>query len=777
MKKIKLSLIFIVVVSFFALAQKPQPKSWTINNLKNIEPIVLVKPDLTKLRTEDKINDLDKSIPWRFGYDHFVDYGLKNAGDWDTLSNGDRIWRVNIISPGALTMNLIFDSYNIPVGGKVYVYNNDRSQILNTFTNLHNSAEEILGTWLVSGESIWVEYFEPSKVKGLGRLNIGNVIHGYRTTAMYSENNARALNDSGPCNFDVNCDISNTSVLANDIKNDVKKSVGMLVSGGNGFCTGALVNNTNNDQAPYFLTANHCLGGSVAGWAFRFNWASDESVADCATNAPSVNNTFLQTASGAILRASNSESDMALVEITDTAFFNTNPDVVWAGWNRSTTAVPSLNVGVHHPRGDIQKVCVDFEGATRTVTSFNGNPTTEMWRIADWDIGVTEPGSSGSPLFDQDGLIIGKLSGGSAACAGTNDNGGFDVYGRFGVSWDFGSTNATQLRFWLDPAGTNPTTMGQFPPLQVFDNDASISILNIPADLCDDAITPTLRITNSGNLQLTTATIVTQLDSDNPETITWTGNLATDEFDDISLSSISVTGEGAHTFSATLSNPNGTIDESLNDNDSEITFNIPENFSTNTVRVVITPDRFGAETTWQLLDSGGTIVESGGPYVTIGTNGIQADEVEDVTISVFDCYTFTINDSFGDGICCAFGAGTYRIEDGDSNIIVNGNGDFGSSASNIFEISDPTLSTTDITFANSLKIYPNPTQNNLTVSLIGSSNVSYNIVNLLGQNIKRGVFNNGTNTLNMANEASGVYFITLTDNVTNRSIVRKIIKQ
>jgi hypothetical protein len=176
---------------------------------------------------------------------------------------------------------------------------------------------------MVSGEHIWIEYFEPKKSKDLGRLTIGNIIHGYRTLDMDNPNTpgTRALNDSGPCIVDVNCDITATSVAANDIKDNVKKSVGMIVVGGNGACSGALVNNTNNDGTPYFLTANHCLGGSVGGWAFRFNWSSDESVADCATNAPSVDNSFIQTASGAILRAANSESDMALVEITDTSFF------------------------------------------------------------------------------------------------------------------------------------------------------------------------------------------------------------------------------------------------------------------------------------------------------------------------------------------------------------------------------------------------------------------------------------------------------------------------
>ncbi|MBC8755913.1 T9SS type A sorting domain-containing protein [Kordia sp. YSTF-M3] len=773
---------FILLFAFIFQAtaqnlQRPVPESWNIATIEKVVPIELQKPNLTTLQAEDAVNDLDKSIPWRFGYDHFVDYGLNNAGKWHTLPNGDRIWRVNIISPDALTMNLIFDRYHIPVGGKVYIYNDDRSQILNTFTHLHNNPEEILGTWMVNGESLWIEYFEPKKVSGQARLNIGNVIHGYRTADMYNENNPEALNDSGACNVDVNCDITGTSVLANDIKDDVKKSVGMLVSGGNGFCTGALVNNTNNDGTPYFLTANHCLGGSVAGWAFRFNWASDASVADCATTAPSVDNTFLQTASGAILRAANSESDMALVEITDAAFFAGSPDVVWAGWNRSTTAVPSLNVGVHHPSGDIQKVCVDFEGATRTVSNFNGNPTTEMWRIADWDLGVTEPGSSGSPLFDQNGLIIGKLSGGSAACSGTNDNGGFDIYGRFGVSWDFGTTNATQLQFWLDPAGTNPMDLVQFPPLQTFDYDAAISILNIPTDLCDATITPTLRIRNAGNLQLTSATIMHQLDSNTAVTINWTGSLSTDQFEDIPLSAIAVSGQGAHSFVATVANPNGNVDQSPSNDSNTKNFTIPDSFATTTIRVIITPDRYGGETTWQLANSAGTVVGSGGPYTTTGTNGTQPDEIQDITITAFDdCYTFTINDSYGDGICCLYGAGTYRLEDGASNILVTGNGDFGATASDLFKITDPSLSVSESLLGSNLRIYPNPSAADFTVAVSNFTNVAYEISSITGQRIQAGSFSNGNNTLSMRSEAAGMYFIRITDLDSNISVTKKIVK-
>jgi hypothetical protein len=776
-------IFMLLAVCFFQVtaqnAQRPVPESWNIPTIDKVAAIQFEEPDLTQFHAEDAVNDLDKSIPWRFGYDHFVDYNLENAGAWYELPNGDRIWRINFISPGALTMNLVFDRYKVPVGGKVYVYNDDRSEILSVFTHLHNNPEEILGTWMVQGENLWVEYFEPKKARGQGKLTIGNVVHGYRSLR-YPDgivDSPEGLNDSGACNVDVNCDINSFNTTAHDIKEDVKSSVAMIVVGGSGNCTGALVNNTNNDGTPYFLTANHCLGGSVAGWAFRFNWASDASVADCATNAPSVNNGFIQTASGGILRAANAKSDMALIEITDTSFFTNNAaNLVWAGWNRSTTAVPSLNVGVHHPSGDIQKVCVDLQGATRVTTGFGPEPNAEMWRIADWDLGVTESGSSGSPLFDQDGLIIGKLSGGSAACIGTNDNGGFDIYGRFGVSWDFGTTNSTQLKFWLDPAGTNPISLEQFPPTQTFDFDAAITVLNIPNDLCEDTISPTLRIRNAGNNQLTSATITYQLDSDTPVVINWTGSLANDQFEDIPLSAIAVTGDGAHSFVASVANPNGNTDQSPTNDSNTKNFSVPPGFEITTVRVIITPDQYGAETTWTLEDSNGTVVGSGGPYTTISNPGIQPNQVQDVNITTLnECYTFTLNDSYGDGICCLYGAGTYRLEDGSGNIIVNGTGSFASSISNIFRVTEP-LSVGENELANSLRIYPNPTSANFNVSVSKFANLTYEISSITGQRIQKGSLVQGNNSIAMQSEAAGLYFIKITDTETKISTTKKIVK-
>lgn len=451
--KITFLLLLFISMGYSQVTNEGKPKSWRISDIKRVEPIVMKGFDLATLQKEDEANDARKDRPWRYGFEFLVDNNLQNSGSWHTLPNGDRVWRIRYVSAGAKTLNFLFSDFYMPKGANVYLYNNERTDLLGAYDAAQNNEKRVLGTWLVTGQDIWIEYYEPKAVKGQGKLEIFKVVHGYRTIGNQFKTPDGALNFSGDCNYDVDCFMDGI----NDVKNISKKAVGVVLVDNSSFCTGALVNNTAKDGTPYFLTADHCTKDwsgndvDVSQWAFLFNWISPNPVCAEATNSTNNAPNFYQTISGAALRAKREETDFCLLEITSE--IPQNWDVVFSGWNRSETPAAST-YGIHHPSGDIMKVSRDFDPPV-----IDNSEGTFMWMVEDWDLGVTEGGSSGSPLFDNNGRIIGQLLGGSSECNGLVTNHGFDVYGRFGISWNAGSSASTRLKDWLDPNNSNPVTL------------------------------------------------------------------------------------------------------------------------------------------------------------------------------------------------------------------------------------------------------------------------------------------------------------------------------
>jgi hypothetical protein len=86
----------------------------------------------------------------------------------------------------------------------------------------------------------------------------------------------------------------------------------------------------------------------------------------------------------------------------------------------------------------------------------------------------------------------------------------------------------------------------------------------------------------------------------------------------------------------------------------------------NIVNITLVTDNYPGETTWSLTDGGGNTIASGGPYSTAGQTITQEFCLPD------GCYDFTINDSYGDGICCAYGNGSYSLTDDQGNPLASG---------------------------------------------------------------------------------------------------------
>ena len=738
------------------------PLSWKLlSDQDQIATNALPSFDLEQVRAEDALNDYKFDKPWRFGFMHSVDFGFED-GQWTTLKNGDRIWRLAVESKDALSMNFIFDEFSIPPGSSVYLYNNDRSDLLGAYTSVQNQESGILGTWIVEGEKVWIEYFEPANVAGQGQLHIAKATHGYRNADTFQA--AKGLNDSGNCNLDVDCSIGSDW---EDNKNHNKRSVGILLSGGQGFCTGALINNTNNDGTPFFLTANHCYSNPSA-WSFRFGWISPNPV--CAANTNSTNGPTNQTISGATLRARSTNADFCLVEINND--IPTEWNRVFAGWDRSDI-VPPFTVGIHHPSGDIMKICRDDDSPSK-----QPNAGAQTWEILGggsqgWELGVTEPGSSGSPLFDDQGRIIGQLYGGAAACSGTNDNNAFDYYGRLGVAWDTGSSASTRLEDWLDPQGTNPVVINSFPALEILDLDAAVSI-DLPEVSCGETtITPSINLTNFGLNVITSAEITWQINSGALETINFSGSLSQNETQVFVLDPIDL-GEGSYVFNVVLVSVNGGDDQNASNNDVASSFTVggSENeYATSQVILELITDDYAEETSWEFREIGGALIDSGSYDETDDNTTF----VETFNVNLNTCYEFTLFDSYGDGICCQYGDGEYSLSTSDGEVIFEG-AEFEESETTQMKTAEQ-LSINDPTVAN-ISLYPNPANNEITLSIGNTNdNSSYSLYNTFGQLLQQGIVSQNKEVISVSEYTTGIYFIVVKNTTTNIESTLRFIKQ
>ncbi len=702
------------------------PRSWSAAKTAATDVPVVKMPavDVAALQAEDAINDALKVGPWRFGHNHIVNLGINNAGVWEELKGGDRVWRIAVESPGALSINMEFHEYVLPEGAQVFIYNEDRTEVLGAFTHENNKAHGQLGVTLIQGDKAYVEYFEPANVRGQGALRIGQVTHGYRDLFRY----AKGLGDSGNCNNNVICPVG-------DNWRDQIRSVAIIVVGGSGACTGTLVNNTASDGTPYFLSANHC-GTNSTNWVFRFNWESPV----CAQNQNGPTN---QTVSGGTLRAANAGSDFALHEMSAAPPAGYN--VFYSGWDNSGNT-PTSQVGIHHPSGDIKKI--SFDNNSASAVSWGG---AACWQVANWEDGTTEPGSSGSGLWDQNGRLIGQLYGGSASCQSNTD----DNYGRFDVSWN-GASSSTRLRDWLDPGNTGNTTDDGYDPNGAqFQYDAAIqSVSGVDPSICNaNTIAPVVTIKNNGTDPLTSLNINYQMDGGTITTLPWTGNLAPGATTTFNIPTITVT-DGQHTLTVFSSDPNGNSDQNTGNDTRNVSFFVVTQGVS--VFLDLTLDDYGSETTWE-FSQGGNVLASGGPY----SDGADGTLITEEVCLGNGCYDFTIYDDYGDGICCGYGNGSYEVNDGMGTVYVTGDGQFTNDETTNFCITG--LGVDEASALAGVSIYPNPSNGNINVDLseLDASEVTVTIYNTIGAVIQTETINAQGQLLNydLTTQSNGLYMV------------------
>lgn len=438
-----LFLLNIVLMPFSGLlaqiSEGGLPYSLKSSNLKSAVTLPVYS---TKDMNIEKLLEEDKEFPTPYRYAEFEDVSiniLEEGISQDLPSEKGIIWRYKVESEQGKALQIYFDRFRLPAGAKLFLYNEDYSNIYGAFTEINNHSRNSLMVADFEGKELIIEYFEPYDSKFKGQLRIGSIGKAYKNIKKSSSSE----DEDGFVN--VNCP------EGEDWQNEKHSVVRYSFRSGTSsfLCSGSLVNNMKADGTPYFLTANHCLASEeeaatvVAYFNYEY-YGCDGEFKD------------QSTLSGASLLATASNSDYTLLLLDDTPPASYQP--YYAGWD-ATGEPGEFSVGIHHPGGSPKKISIDDSAAVSYDENIgwqggNTTPPNSHWKVV-YDIGKTSSGSSGSPVFNDKGQVIGQLHGGNDIV---------DYYGKIDYSWTTASLTRKTLKSFLDPEGTDSLKLGGYYP-------------------------------------------------------------------------------------------------------------------------------------------------------------------------------------------------------------------------------------------------------------------------------------------------------------------------
>ena len=307
----------------------------------------------------------------------------------------------------------------------------------------------------------------------------------------------------------------------------------------------------------------------------------------------------------------------------------------------------------------------------------------------------------------------------------------------------------------------------------VLDLDAAISV-NVPETNCGDTIiTPSVSLTNFGLNNITVAQMTWQINEGDVQTINFDGTLTQNETQTFTLDPIDLT-EGSYVFNAVLVSVNGVIDQNTQNNNATTSFDIGGNgneYITQQVTLELLTDNWAEETSWEFREIGGAVLYSD----SYNQSDDNTTFIEAFGVVPDNCYEFEIFDSYGDGICCEFGDGFYSLTADNGDIVIDG-GEF--EGSEITEISiGEELSTSDA-FLSTISLYPNPANNEITLSIGNANDISsYRVYNTFGQLLQEGTLQANKEVISVSQYTVGIYFIVVNNTATSVETTLRFIKE
>lgn len=389
---------------------------------------------------------------------------LMDSADRITLSDGNTVYQLRIEAEEAIALMLYYKAFYIPEGARLFIYNPDRSQVLGAYTSETNPAGGVFATEFVAGDGLILEYV-PAPSGEEPQIEIEQIGYGYNHLSVSAARDNDKGEISGSCMVNINCE-------EGEAWQEQKKGVCRTIQkiGDNAFlCSGTLINNTAEDMKPYILSAYHCsvdfnrnLTASAADlkqWVFYFHFEYSRCDNSSAAYLPKTMVGCSKIAFTPIEKGSD-----GLLLLLDQSI-PSSYHVFFNGWDRTNRKTVS-GAGLHHPGGDYMKISTFGNQLIGTSTWFNDDSRQQGATGAHWNVvfdrtpnghGVTEGGSSGSPLFNKNQLVIGTLSGGNSSCEMPD---GINLYGKLYYHWDkYGTEDSLRMDIWLDPLQTGATRL------------------------------------------------------------------------------------------------------------------------------------------------------------------------------------------------------------------------------------------------------------------------------------------------------------------------------
>lgn len=394
-----------------------------------------------------------------------TDINLSEAAEPVTLPDGRSVCRLRLQATGAIALMLYYKTFYIPEGARLFIYNADQTHLLGAYTSQTNPSGGRFATEFVAGDDLTLEYV-PAPSGETPRIEIEQIGYGYNHLSVSSDlRSGRRTELSGSCMVNINCEEGEAWQIQ-------KKGVCRMVEkiGESSFlCSGSLVNNTAQDQKPYILSAFHCTVNSsldqsatasdLEQWVFYFHYERNGCDNSSSAYAPKTMVGCTKVAFTPITQG----SDGLLLLLNQS--IPLSYDVFFNGWDRSNQKAVS-GVGIHHPAGDYMKISTYGKQVPQSSTWQDAGSLEQSLPYSHWLVifdetsngyAVTEGGSSGSPLFNQNKLITGTLSGGNSSCDYPD---GINLYGKLFYHWNkYSEKNNNRMDVWLDPLQTGTTVL------------------------------------------------------------------------------------------------------------------------------------------------------------------------------------------------------------------------------------------------------------------------------------------------------------------------------